>query len=42
MDTDTLKNTFTANKIDFSQVITQLKTELLWNSLIFQLSLIHI
>ena len=37
MDYDTFKNTFIANGIDFSQVIDQIQTELLWNSLIFQL-----
>jgi len=37
MDYDTFRNTFIANEINFSQVIDQIQTELLWNSLIFQL-----
>ena len=37
IDQDTLKNIFVTNEIDFSIVIDQIKTELLWNSLIFQL-----
>ena len=37
MDYDTFRSTFIANEIDFSQIIDQLKTELLWNSLIFHL-----
>ena len=37
MDLDTLKNTFITNGINFSNVVDQMKTELLWNSLIFQL-----
>lgn len=37
MDLDTLKNIFETNKIDFSKVITNIKTELLWNGLIFKL-----
>ena len=37
MDEDTFKNIFFANEIDFSQVIDQIQTELLWNSLIFEL-----
>ena len=46
VDVDTLENTFIANGIPFSYVVDQIQTELLWNSLIFQLykdlSLIHI
>ena len=34
---DTLKNTFIANGINFSDVNNQIRTELLWNSLIFNL-----
>ena len=37
MDYDTFKNTFIANGIPFSQVIEQVQTELLWNSLIFEI-----
>jgi len=37
MDLDTLKNTFVANKINFSDITSRVKTELLWNSLIFEL-----
>ena len=37
MDYATLKNTFIVNGIDFSHVKDQIQTELLWNSLIFQL-----
>ena len=37
MDLDTFKNTFIANGIPFSNVIDQIRVELLWNSLIFQL-----
>ena len=37
MDYDTLKNTFIANGIDFAHIIDQIETELLWNSLIFEL-----
>jgi peptidyl-prolyl cis-trans isomerase SurA len=37
MDLDTFKNTFVANKINFSDVSSRIKTELLWNSLIFEL-----
>ena len=36
-DLDTLKNTFITNGIDFSNIIEIVKTDLLWNSLIFQL-----
>jgi len=37
MDIDTLKNTFLANGIQFTNIIDQIETELLWNSLIFKL-----
>ena len=37
IDVDTFSNLFIANGVDFSIVEDQLKTELLWNSLIFQL-----
>ncbi len=37
MNLDTLKNTFIANGIDFSNINNQIRTELLWNSLIFKL-----
>ena len=37
MDLDTFENTFIANGIPFSTVVDQIKTELLWNSLIFDL-----
>ena len=37
MDIETLKNTFTANEVNWSDVMNQIKTELLWNSLIFNL-----
>ena len=37
MDYATLKNTFIVNGIDLSHVTDQIQTELLWNSLIFQL-----
>ncbi len=37
MDLDILKNTFVANKINFSDITSRVKTELLWNSLIFKL-----
>ncbi len=37
MDIDTLKNTFLTNEIEFSKVSNIMKTELLWNSLIFEL-----
>ena len=37
IDLDTLKNIFATNEINFSNVIDQIKTELLWNSLIFEL-----
>ena len=37
MDMDTFRNTFVANNIDFSYVTESIKTELMWNTLIFQL-----
>ena len=37
IDLRTLKNRFITNAIDFSSVVDQLKTELLWNSMIFEL-----
>ena len=37
MDYDTFKNVFIANEIDFSQVVDQVQTELMWNSLIFEI-----
>ena len=37
MDLDTLKSTFVANNIAFSDLTDQLRIELLWNSLIFKL-----
>ena len=37
MDYDGLVNTFIANGIELSYVIDQMRTELLWNSLIFEL-----
>ena len=37
MDLDTFKNTFVVNKINFSDISSRMKTELLWNSLIFEL-----
>jgi len=37
IDSDTFSNIFIANGIDFSIIEDQLKTELLWNSLIFNL-----
>ena len=37
MDIDTLKNICTSNELDFSLIEDQIKIELLWNSLIFQL-----
>ena len=36
-DLDTLKNICASNELDFALVENQVKTELLWNSLIFQL-----
>ena len=37
IDLDTLKNIFESNNLDFSKVENQVKTELYWNSLIFEL-----
>jgi len=37
MDLDTFENTFIANAIPFSTVVDQIRIELLWNSLIFDL-----
>jgi len=37
MDIDTLKSICTSNELDFSLIEDQIKIELLWNSLIFQL-----
>ena len=37
IDLDTLKNICASNELDFSLIENQIKTELLWNSLIFQL-----
>ena len=37
MDVNTLENTFIVNGIPFSQVIDQIRVELLWNTLIFEL-----
>ena len=37
VDVDTLKNICASNELDFSIIENQIKTELLWNSLIFQL-----
>ena len=37
VDLDTFKNTFAANKINFADVSSRIQTELLWNSLIFEL-----
>jgi len=37
MNLNTLKNTFIANGINFSDINNQIRTELLWNSLIFNL-----
>ena len=37
LELDTLKNIFIANDIDFSNIKEQIRTELKWNSLIFQL-----
>jgi len=36
-DLDTLKNICASNELDFALIENQIKTELLWNSLIFQL-----
>ena len=37
VDVETLKNIFSSNELDFSLLENQIKTELLWNSLIFHL-----
>jgi len=37
LDLDTLKSIFETNKIDFSHIVNQLKIELLWNGLIFEI-----
>ena len=37
IDLDTLKNIFASNELDFSLLESQIKTKLLWNSLIFHL-----
>ena len=37
IDVGTLKNIFSSNELDFSIVENRIKTDLLWNSLIFQL-----
>ena len=37
MDLDTLKSVFIANGIDFSNVVNQVRLELLWNGLMFEL-----
>tara|TARA_B100000700_G_C14964562_1_gene818226 strand:+ start:12 stop:953 length:942 start_codon:yes stop_codon:yes gene_type:complete len=37
MDVETLKNVATSNGLDFSIIENQIKTELLWNSLIFHI-----
>ncbi len=37
IDNNTFENIFSANGIDFSLVVDQIQTELLWNSLIFEL-----
>ena len=37
VDLETLKNIFASNELDFSLLENQVKTELLWNSLIFHL-----
>ena len=37
VDLDTLKNIFESNELDFNKIEEQVKTELYWNSLIFQL-----
>ena len=37
MDIDTLKNVSISNGLDFSIIKNQIKTELLWNSIIFAL-----
>ncbi len=37
VDVDTLKNICASNELDFSNIENNIKTELMWNSLIFQL-----
>ena len=37
VDVDTLKNICASNELDFSSIENNIKTELMWNSLIFQL-----
>ena len=37
IDSETLRNIFTSNDMDFSLVTKQIETELLWNSLIFEI-----
>ena len=37
LDLNTLKDTFVTNEIDFTKVVEQMKTELLWNTLIFEI-----
>ena len=37
LDLNTLKDTFITNEIDFTKVVEQMKTELLWNTLIFEI-----
>ena len=37
VNVDTLKNIFESNEVDFNKIKEQVKTELYWNSLIFQL-----
>jgi len=37
LDLDTLKNICESNELDFSLIVDQVKTSLLWNSLIFQI-----
>ena len=37
LDLNTLKDAFITNEIDFSNVVEQMKTELLWNTLIFEI-----
>jgi len=37
IDLSTLKDAFIANEINYAQIVEQMKTELLWNTLIFEL-----
>ena len=37
MDLDTFKSVFIANGIDFSNIVNKIRTELLWNGLVFEL-----